>query len=292
MDERFTLVGIHPPRRTPARPGPRQTRRLSLLVILLAVLLGCLFCEGFLPHDPAHMDLSACNLPPGREFWFGTDAMGRDLFSMIWYGGRISLLIGALAAAVSGAVAVLVGTAAGLGPKWLDGLLMRLTEILLSVPELLLILLLQGILDTRNQWGLALVIGLASWTGLAKVVRTEVRQLRTCGYVLASRCMGGGFFHLLRWHLAPNLIPSTMYMVAMNFRSAIAAEATLSFLGLGLPLEVTSWGSLLALSQRSMLGGAWWGVLFPGVFLVTVLLCVTGLGDDLRKHANRQESNL
>ena len=271
------------------RLSPAERRPLLLLGV---IVLGCLLCGPFLPHDPAYMDLSACNVPPCREFWFGTDAMGRDLFSMIWYGGRLSLFIGVLATGLSTAAAVLVGAAAGLGPRWLDGLLMRLTEILLSVPELLLILLLRGVWGRAAPVSLALVIGLTGWMSLAKVVRSEVRRLRESGFVLAARCMGGSFFHILKRHLLPNLLPSIMFMVVMNLRSAIAAESTLSFLGLGLPLEIISWGSLLSLSQRAMLGGAWWSVLIPGGFLAVTLLCVTALGNHLRKRGNPQGSNL
>lgn len=278
MDERFVPVGRRP--EAPPPPAPRRRRRPPLLpaLVLGGLVLGCLFCEAFLPRDPALLDLSACGLPPCRRFWFGTDALGRDLFSMLWYGGRLSLLIGAGAAALSTALAAVLGALSGWGPRWLDGLFLRLTECALSVPQLLEVLLLQGLLGARDPVRLALVLGLTGWMGLARVVRTEVRRMREADYVQASRCMGGGFFHILRKHLLPDLLPSMGFQVAMNLRSAIAAEAALSFLGLGLPLETVSWGSLLSLSQRAVLGGQWWTVLFPGLFLVTALLCVTALG--------------
>lgn len=109
-------------------------------------MLGCLFCEALLTHDPTYLDLAHCNEAPSREFLFGTDPMGRDIFSMIWYGGRISLTIGVLSTLLSTAIAILFGTVSGCAPDWLDRLLMRLTEILLSVPNLLLVVLLQAIL--------------------------------------------------------------------------------------------------------------------------------------------------
>ena len=216
---------------------------------------------------------------PSKEFWFGTDTMGRDIFAMIWYGGRVSLLIGALSTGISTALAVLFGTVSGLAPRWLDDLLMRLTEIFLSIPSLLLIIFLQAVLGKANVWSLpkpsanightqhrhhqehagdqydppraaeqrilliiflqavlgkanvwslSLVIGVTGWTSIAKVVRSEVLRLRNSEYVMASRCMGGGFFHILRRHLAPNFFSSIMFMVVMNVRAAIAAESTLS----------------------------------------------------------------
>ena len=231
-DDRFRLVGVRP--QSPAAPVRRtpwyRGKPIFSAAVLTLIVLGCLFCEVLLTHDPTYLDLAHCNEAPSREFLFGTDPMGRDIFSMIWYGGRISLTIGVLSTLLSTAIAILFGTVSGCAPDWLDRLLMRLTEILLSVPNLLLVVLLQAILGTANVLTLSLVIGLTSWASIAKVVRTEVRRLRSSEYVLASRCMGGGFFHVLRQHLAPNFFSSISFMVVMNIRSAITAESTLSFL--------------------------------------------------------------
>ena len=262
------------------------------MAVLAVICLGCLCCDWFIPKDPAYLDLGHAAQPPGAEFWFGTDAMGRDIFSMIWYGGRISLFIGFFASAISTGAAVLFGAASGLAPQWLDGILMRLTEIVLSIPNLLLVILLQAILGKANVLSLSFVIGITGWTGVAKVVRTEVRRLRSSEYVTAARCMGAGFWHILRKHLTPNLVSSIMFMVVMNIRNAIVAESTLSFMGLGLPLETVSWGGMLSQAERSLLSGCWWIILIPGVFLVVTLLCVTNIGNYLRKSINRGESNL
>lgn len=242
--------------------------------------------------DPTYMDLQHCIAAPGREFLFGTDTMGRDIFSMIWYGGRISLFIGVIATAISTVIAVVFGAASGCAPAWLDDLMMRLTEILMSVPNLLVVVFLQAILGKPNVLSLSLVIGVTSWTSIAKVVRSEVRQLRGSEYVVAARCMGGGFFHILTRHLTPNFFSSIMFMVVMNVRSAIVAESTLSFMGIGLPLEVISWGSMLSLSEKALMTDAWWIILIPGLFLVATLLSITSIGNDLRRQANRKESNL
>lgn len=187
---------------------------------------------------------------------------------------------------------ILFGAVSGLAPKWLDALLMRLTEILLSVPNLLLVIFLQAVIGTPSAWSIALVIGLTSWTSIAKVVRTEVRQLRASEYVIAAKCMGGSFFHILRCHLAPNFFSSILFMVVMNVRSAIIAESTLSFMGLGLPIEVVTWGSMLSLAEKALMTDAWWILLIPGAFLVVTLLCIMNLGDYLRSRTSRKESNL
>lgn len=269
-----------------------QDRPVWSLGILAVIFLGCLFAEFVMTKDPAYLDLLNYNKAPNREFLFGTDTMGRDIFSMIWYGGRISLLIGGLSTLISTLIAVTVGAFSGVAPQWLDHLIMRFADIFLSIPSLLLVILLQAILGKANVLSLSVVIGVTSWASIAKVVRTEVRQLRNSEYVIASRCMGGRFFHILWRHLAPNFISSIMFMVIMNVRSGIIAESTLSFMGIGLPIEIISWGSMLSLSEKAMMTESWWIILIPGLFLIGTLLCLTNVGNALRKNANRKESNL
>lgn len=293
-DPRFTIVGIRPqpPSLVPKKRPWYRGKPLCATLLLGLIVCGCLFAEAMMTKDPTYMDLAHPAQAPCGEFLFGTDTLGRDIFSMIWYGGRISLTIGVAATVISTAIAVIFGTVSGLAPQWLDTLLMRLTEILLSIPNLLLIVFLQAILGRPSVWSIALVVGLTSWTSIAKVVRTEVRQLRSSEYVVAARVMGGGFFYILTRHLAPNFFSAILFMVVMNVRSAIVAESTLSFMGIGLPLEIISWGSMLSLAEKAMLTGAWWMLVIPGVFLVATLLCITSLGDALRGSINRKESNL
>lgn len=291
--ELFSVVGIRPVAPKPGKKGKNLGDFPWVSVIVLGVIvLGCLFAEVLMTKDPGYMDLNNCDLAPNREFFFGTDALGRDIFSGIWYGGRISVTIGLLATVISTFIAVVYGSVSGVAPSWLDTLMMRFAEVFLSVPALLLVLFLQAILGKANVLTISLVIGLTSWASIAKVIRTEVRQLRSSEYVVASRCMGGGFFHILRKHLAPNFLASILFMVVMNVRSAILSESTLSFMGMGLPLEIISWGSMLSLAEKALLTGSWWLILIPGGFLVVLLLCLTNVGNYLRKHTGRKESNL
>ena len=204
---------------------------LSMLLLGL-IIAGCLNCSLIMTKDPSYMDLQNYNVPPNREFLFGTDTMGRDIFSMIWYGGRISLFIGIVSTVISTVTAVIFGAFSGSAPVWADRFLMRLTEILLSVPGLLTVIFMQAVLGEANVFSISLVIGITSWMSIAKIVRTEVRKLRSSEYVIAARCMGGNFFYILRAHLAPNFVSSIMFMAAMNVRSAIVAESTLSFMGI------------------------------------------------------------
>ena len=291
--ELFTTVGIRPE----PTASQKKERRLKgfpwfSVILLAAIVLFCLFAEVLMTKDPGYLDLKNFNVSPNAEFLFGTDTLGRDIFSGIWYGGRISITIGFLATLISTIIAVVYGSINGIGPQWLDTLMMRFTEVFLSVPGLLLVLFFQAIVGEANVLTLSVVIGLTSWAGIAKIIRTEVRQIRSSEYVVASKCMGGGFFHILQKHLAPNFIASIMFMVVMNVRGAIGTESTLSFMGMGLPLEIISWGSMLSLAENALLTDSWWIVLIPGIFLVTLLMCLTNIGNYLRKSANRKESNL
>ena len=269
-----------------------QGKPVVSAAILILIVLGCLCAELIMTKDPAYMDLLNYNKAPDREFLFGTDTMGRDIFSMIWYGGRISLLIGVLATFLSTVLAIVFGSVSGCAPEWVDSLLMRFTEIFLSIPNLLLVILLQAVLGKASIFSISFIIGITSWPSIAKVVRTEVKQIRNSGYVIAARCMGGSFRHVLWKHLTPNFASSIMFMVVMNIRSAIIAESTLSFMGIGLPLEQISWGSMLSNADKALMTKSWWIILIPGLFLTATLMCMTNLGNYLRKAVNRKESYL
>ena len=293
MDTDFQIVGI---RNTEDQAVSRhkkwyQGKPLISALLLAVILSGCLCCHLIMTKDPGYMDLAHYNEAPGGEFLFGTDTMGRDIFSMIWYGGRISILIGGLATVISTFIAVVVGAFSGVAPAWLDELIMRFTEIFLSIPTLLLIILLQAIMGDANILSLSFVIGVTSWTSIAKVVRTEVRQIRNSEYIIAARCMGAGFFRILWKHLVPNFFSSIMFMVVMNVRTAMISEATLSFMGIGLPIEVITWGSMLSLSDKALMTGSWWIILIPGIFLIATVLCLTNIGNACREQTNRKESN-
>ena len=294
MDTDFQIVGIrNTVEQTVSRHRKWYQGKPLISALLLAVILsGCLCSHLIMTKDPGYMDLAHYNEALGGEFLFGTDTMGRDIFSMIWYGGRISLLIGVLATLISTVLAIVFGSVSGCAPEWVDSLLMRFTEIFLSIPNLLLVILLQAILGKASIFSISFIIGITSWPSIAKVVRTEVKQIRNSGYVTAARCMGGSFWHVLWKHLTPNFASSIMFMVVMNIRSAIIVESTLSFMGIGLPLEQISWGSMLSNADKALMTKSWWIILIPGLFLTVTLMCMTNLGNYLRKAVNRKESYL
>lgn len=257
------------------------------VTVLAVIVAGCIIGSIVYSDSAYYMQLSEISAAPGRGHIFGTDTLGRDLFSVIWCGGRISLTVGLLATLISTAIAVVYGAAAGLASQRVDDMMMRLTEILMSVPQMLFVMFLQAIMGDANVISISVVIGITGWMAVAKMVRSEVRQLRSSGFVMAARSMGGGFFYILYRHLMPNFMSAVMFMIVTNIGGAISMEATLSFLGLGLPAEVVSWGSLMSLSQRAMLSGAWWILMIPGIFMVSTLICITEIGEYLRCRGRR-----
>ena len=246
---------------------------IAAAAVLLVIIIGCVFCGLFTGEDPFRMELTHINAAPDRMHIFGTD---------IWYGGRRSLFIGAFATLISTGIAVIYGSISGLAGRVVDSVMMRFSEILLSIPSLLLIIFVQAVIGQRNVVGISIIIGITGWMSVAKMVRTEVKRIRDSEYVLISKMMGGNLLHVMRKHLAPNFAGTIMFMVVMNIRSAIVSESTLSFLGIGLPVDIITWGSMLSLSEKALLTGSWWIILIPGVFLVGTLLCVTELGNFLR----------
>ena len=260
--------------------------------ILAIIVTLCVFAEVIMTKDPTHLNLRNISIAPSSEFLFGTDTMGRDIFSMIWYGGRISLFIGVLATIISTVIAVIYGTVSACSNSYIDDLMMRITEIMLTIPSILVIIFIQGIMGNGTVVSLAIVIGITSWMNIAKVVRAEVSQIKNSEYILAAKTMGGSFFHILKEHMVLNFIPAIMFMVVTNIGGAIGTEATLSFLGIGLPIEIISWGSMLSLSEGALLSNLWWIIIVPGVFLVITLLCITNIGNYLRGISNKKQSNL
>lgn len=259
------------------------------VIVLSVIVLSCVFAEFVMPHDPKLLDTMNYNLAPCWEYPFGTDFMGRDIFSMIWYGGRISLAVGCITTIIATAIAIIYGTISAMTSEYIDDLMMRFLEIVLSIPSILLIIFLQAIAGKASVFTISLVIGITNWMMMAKIVRTEVKQIKQCEFVLVSQCMGGGFWHVLRKHLIPNFFSSILFMVVMTVRTAIIYESMLSFLGLGFPIDVPTWGSMLFLSEKALMTNSWWIIIIPGTFIVITLVCITNIGNYYRaKYANNR----
>nr|WP_297630096.1 ABC transporter permease [uncultured Clostridium sp.] len=265
---------------------------IASIVILGAIILGCIFAKYISFEDPFYIYLDSVNIGPNSKFLFGTDTMGRDIFSSIWHGGKVSLIIGLLATVISTSIGVLYGSISGFAYEIVDDFMMRFSEILLSIPSILIIMFIQGILGNNNVFSIAIVIGVTSWMSIAKMVRTEVKRIKECEYIVGARVMGGSFLYILRKHLIPNFIPVIMFMVVTNIASAIGIESTLSFLGIGLSVDIISWGTMLSLADGALLTNSWWIIIIPGLFLVTTLLCITNIGNYIRKNNNKKGNNL
>lgn len=262
------------------------------ICILFVITIGCLLAKFISFENPFHMYLDSINIAPNSKFLFGTDTLGRDIFSMIWHGGKISLFIGLLSTIISTTIGIIYGSICGLSNEWLDDIMMRVAEILLSIPSILTIMFIQGILGTNNSVSIAIVIGVTSWMSISKMVRTEVKQIRDSEYIVAAKAMGGGFFYILRVHLLPNFIPAIMFMVITSIATAIGTESTLSFLGIGLSADIVSWGTMLSLADGALLTNSWWIIVIPGIFLVATLLSITNIGNYIRKINNKKGNNL
>ena len=237
----------------------------------MIIVGGCLFAEQLYNHDPSDFYLQNLNQVPGKEFYFGTDSLGRDIYSMIWYGGRASILIGLLSTVIITVIGITYGCVSGMCSEAIDAVMMRVAELLNSIPSLLLVLLFVSVTGEQNIVKISLVIGVTGWFGLARIVRSEVRQIRSSDYVLAARCMGSSFGHVMKKHLIPNFVSAIMFVVVSSISTSMSMESTLSFLGLGLPVDVVSWGSMLSLANKALLLNTWWVIIIPGLFLITTL---------------------
>lgn len=296
-DPRFRVVGLGWKEHQPVIQKPTLRKRLKgkpipALILLLLIVAGCVFAGRLANHDPAGFYLQHLNQAPNSEFYFGTDSLGRDIYSMIWYGGRVSLSIGLMSMAIICIIGIPYGCISGLANTKVDAAMMRIAEVASSIPNLLTVLLLVSVIGKQNTFTLSSIIGITGWFPLARIVRSEVRQIRSSEYVLAARCMGVSFPKIMTRHLIPNFVSSILFVVISSISSSMSMESTLSFLGLGLPVDVISWGSMLSLANRALLLDTWWVIIIPGVFLLVTLNCITSLGNFYRKETNKKHNNL
>jgi oligopeptide transport system permease protein len=276
-----------------------------LILLLLAIaawplilkLIGGDFGQA---HDPNRLS-DAAFAPPGAQHWFGTDVHGRDVFSRILYGAQISLLVGIVGAGVSLVIGVLWGAVAGYVGGRVDNALMRIVDILYSLPTIIFVIVLITTLGEMLKQshfisgspalagalrvGLLFVgLGAVSWLTMARIVRGQVLSLRTRAFVEASRALGGGPAHILARHIIPNVFGVVITYLALTVPAIILYESFLSYLGLGVQPPMASWGTLIAegVNQINPIRIYWWLIAFPGGVLVTTLLALNFLGDGLR----------
>lgn len=261
------------------RSLPPLARRCLATLALLAALcwLGPLL-TAFEPHSP---DWNSLSVPPGMNgHWFGTDAIGRDVYARTLAGGRLSLTIGLLASVVALVIGLGYGATAGLAGGTAERLMVRVLDVFSALPFLLVVILLLTLFD-RSMGLLLLAIGGYVWIDLARVMRAEGARLREAPFVLAAQAAGARFSQRLRWHVLPNLLPLAFVYLGMILPQAILVESFLGFLGLSVDEPSASWGTLLAEGVQE-LDTAPWTLLFPAGFLVVTLAVFQFLGDGLR----------
>lgn len=280
----------------------------GIILILLAII--AIGAPWIAPYDPLQVSLPDALLAPSRVHWLGTDQLGRDVLSRLMYGTRISLVIGLLSVGIAVLVGSVIGSLAGFYGGWLDALLMRLVDTLLSIPTIFLLLaiiamdpgqrllelvhlpLIGGILGALfaavdpQIVVLMAVIGLMSWMGVARLVRAEILTLKEREFVLASRVLGASPFRIIITHLLPNAMGPVLVSATLGVGGAILTESVLSYLGLGVQPPTPSWGNILN-EGRIALGVAWWLTLSPGLCILVTVLAFNLLGEGLRERVGR-----
>lgn len=256
---------------------------IGLAVIALAALLGPLWLSG-----GARVDLAQMYAPPSLEHWLGTDQLGRDLALRVMEGGRVSLWVGLLATVLATLIGVTYGVVSAMAPGWLDRVMMQILDAMLAIPILLLVIVSQAFGES-SLFKVILVIGLASWMGTARMMRTECRRLLQTGFVQAAVAAGTSSLALVFRHLLPNAFGTLVVVITVGVGQAILLESTLSFLNLGVPSTLPSWGNLLGNGMSAVLSGAWWPVVFPGLMIVLTVLCINLIGDGLRDIVNPKQ---
>lgn len=280
-----------------------MTAILSLAILLVLLVTGLLapVFSPYDPYDPANIDIMNSELPPSwtedgeAAFLLGTDIQGRDLLSTMIYGLRLSILIGCGAVVLQGCLGVVVGLLAGyLGGK-IDAVLMRIADIQLSFPYLMVAIFISAIFQLAFGIGryedlavplLIVIIGLAEWPVYARTVRAAVMGEKNKEYVEAARVIGLNRWRIMFRHVLPNTMTSVLVISTIQVANAVMSEAALSFLGLGMPVTKPSLGSLIRSGFEYIFSGSWWITLFPGIFLVLLVLVINLLGDWLRDVLN------
>lgn len=256
------------------------TVKLSVFYIAILVFLTAA-APALSPYDPQAVNMGHVLEPPSLAHLVGTDELGRDNWSRLLFGGRVSLLAGTAAMIASVTVGTFYGAVSGFAGGFIDRFLMRVVDALLSIPGLLLMMGLQ-LLVKPGLLSVIFVISLTSWMMVARLIRTEIMMLKKDVFIQASTVLGASAFHLLFRHLLPRCWPTIIVLSVSGISHAILAEATLSFLGMGIPPHEPSWGNMLMGAQGFLLSGAWWLAVFPGLGLMLTVLSMLFIGDWLQ----------
>lgn len=278
-----------PATRMQARLGAiwRISRRLARqpigvigLVLLASIVAIAIFANGLGLADPLAQSLGDRLLPPSAAHWFGTDTLGRDIFSRVVFGARPTLSIVGLVLLMTVPFGMLVGAAAGLWGGWIDAVLMRVADVFMAFPRLILAIAVAAALTT-GMWTAVIAIALTGWPAYARIARAEMAAIRNAEFIQAARIMGVSRLRLLVRHALPLCLPSAVVRAALDAPGIVLITAGLGFLGVGLPPPAPEWGAMVA-DGRSIVFEAWWVSTIPGLLILTLSLAFNLLGDAMR----------
>lgn len=266
----------------------RRNRLALLALIALGSLIALAVLAPISPYDPRDQNPAERFSPPTAEHWLGTDGLGRDVFTRLLYGGRVSLAVGLLSTALTLFIGTLVGALAGYFGGWVDSLLMRLTDVFLSFPTAFIFILLTSLLReypalqlTNSVAVVITAIAALSWMYTARIVRSQFLAMRERDFVAASRALGASDWRLIFLHLLPNCLPLILVNGSLQMAFAIITESSLTYLGFGVQEPTASWGNILEEAQRNVYRAPWLAV-FPGVMIFLTAVSVNFIGDGIR----------
>ncbi|USY56503.1 ABC transporter permease [Bacillus sp. CBEL-1] len=257
--------------------------KLAMLGLIFLVLLVIMAIVGPMisPHSVTQTSFANQNQPPSKEHWFGTDDLGRDVFTRTWYGARISLFVGVMAALIDFIIGVIYGGVAGYKGGRTDNVMMRIVEVLYGLPYLLVVILLMVVMGPGLST-IILALSVTGWIGMARIVRGQVLQIKNYEFVLASKTFGTKTARIIKKNLLPNTMGPIIVQMTLTVPTAIFAEAFLSFLGLGVQAPFASWGVMANDGLSSILSGYWWRLFFPAFFISITMFAFNVLGDGLQ----------
>ncbi|WP_224962017.1 oligopeptide ABC transporter permease [Geomonas subterranea] len=250
------------------------------LVVIVVLFLLSLAAGVVTPYRPDTIDAWHVLLPPSASHWFGTDELGRDVFTRVVYGARVSLKVGFVAVGIAVVIGTVIGLFAGFYGGWVDSVLMRLVDIMLCFPTFFLILAVIAMLEP-SIWYIMVIIGLTGWMGVARLVRAEVLSLKSRDFILAARVLGASDLRIIFRHILPNALSPVLVSATLGVAGAILTESALSFLGIGVQPPTPSWGNILT-SGKDYIEFAWWLSLFPGVAILVTVLSYNLVGEGIR----------
>lgn len=260
----------------------RRTKIIIYAAVILLVLLGIYVSGAFLGDGQITADFSKKALPPSLEHPFGTDMLGRDMLVRTIKGLSVSIVVGVVASSVSAVIALIVGVVAATGKSWLDHFMNWLIDLVMGIPHTVLLILISFACG-KGLKGVLIGVAVTHWTGLARIIRSEVLQIRSQQYIEVSRKLGHSNWWITVHHILPHMVPQFLIGLILMFPHAIMHESGLTFLGFGLSPEQPAIGIILSESMKYLSTGMWWLAFFPGLMLVIIVLLFDKLGENMKK---------